>query len=206
MLLSLAIAYTGIELTFFSGVYGTCISNTPQFGDNAKGLIGISGMFIGVGEILGGAAFGLMGKRTNKYGRDPIVLLGYIAHMAAFFLIFMNIPNGSPQNNDDSATYMTPNQYVAVFSSFLLGFGDSSFNTQLYSILGFMFPEDSSPAFALFKFVQSIAAAAAFYYSEALVLHYQLLILTVLGAIGTLAFCVVEWGVSRAYRMGYQSI
>lgn len=206
MLLSLAIAYTGIELTFFSGVYGTCISNTPQFGDNAKGLIGISGMFIGVGEILGGAAFGLMGKRTNKYGRDPIVLLGYLAHMAAFFLIFMNIPNGSPQDNTDSATYMTPSQYVAVFSSFLLGFGDSSFNTQLYSILGFMFPEDSSPAFALFKFVQSIAAAAAFYYSEALLLYYQLLILTVLGAIGTLAFCVVEWGVSRAYRMGYQSI
>ena len=25
---------------------------------------------------------------------------------------------------------------------------------QLYSILGYMFPEDSSPAFALFKFVQ----------------------------------------------------
>lgn len=43
----------GIELTFFSGVYGTCISNTKQFGDDAKGLIGISGMFIGVGEILG---------------------------------------------------------------------------------------------------------------------------------------------------------
>lgn len=27
---------------------------------------------------------------------------------------------------------------------------------QLYSILGFMFPEDSSPAFALFKFVQVV--------------------------------------------------
>lgn len=54
--------------------------------------------------------------------------------------------------------------------------------------------------------LQSIAAAAAFYYSEALLLRFQLLILTVLGAIGTLAFCVVEWGVSRAYRMGYQSI
>ena len=25
---------------------------------------------------------------------------------------------------------------------------------QLYSLIGFMFPEDSSPAFALFKFVQ----------------------------------------------------
>ena len=27
---------------------------------------------------------------------------------------------------------------------------------QLYSLIGFMFPEDSSPAFALFKFVQVI--------------------------------------------------
>lgn len=58
----------------------------------------------------------------------------------------------------------------------------------------------------ILNLLQSIAAAAAFYYSEALLLYYQLLILTVLGAIGTLAFCVVEWGVSRAYRMGYQSI
>lgn len=57
---------------------------------------------------LGGAAFGLMGKRTNKYGRDPIVLLGYLAHMVAFFLIFMNIPNGSPHDSNDSATFMTP--------------------------------------------------------------------------------------------------
>ena len=44
---------TGIELTFFSGVYGTCISNNSHFGSEAKGLLGISGMFIGVGEILG---------------------------------------------------------------------------------------------------------------------------------------------------------
>ena len=28
------------------------------------------------------------------------------------------------------------------------------FILQLYSLIGFMFPEDSSPAFALFKFVQ----------------------------------------------------
>ena len=45
--------FSGIELTFFSGVYGTCISNNIHFGDDAKGLIGISGMFIGAGEIIG---------------------------------------------------------------------------------------------------------------------------------------------------------
>ena len=34
-------------------MYGTCISNNKFFGGEAKGLIGISGIFIGVGEILG---------------------------------------------------------------------------------------------------------------------------------------------------------
>ncbi|CAG2199109.1 UNC93-like protein MFSD11 [Mytilus edulis] len=158
-----------------SGVYGTCISNNAHFGNEAKGLLGISGMFIGAGEILGGGIFGLFGKRTNRHGRDPIVL-------------------------SDEATYLVSNKYIAILCSFLLGFGDSSFNTQLYSILGFMFPEDSSPAFALFKFVQSIAAAAGFFYSDYLILQWQLLILVVLGTVGTYCFCLVEWGSNKAVR------
>lgn len=44
---------TGLELTFYSGVYGTCLGAMTQFGEGAKGLIGLSGILIGVGEILG---------------------------------------------------------------------------------------------------------------------------------------------------------
>ncbi|XP_060064212.1 UNC93-like protein MFSD11 [Ylistrum balloti] len=209
-LLSVAIAYTGVELTFFSGVYGFCISNNTHFGDDSKGLIGISGIFIGVGEILGGAMFGLFGKRTNKYGRDPIVVLGYVLHMVCFFLIFINMPSDSTFNHTSSesaATYLSPSSKdVAILCSFLLGFGDSSFNTQIYSILGFMFPEDSSPAFALFKFVQSVTAAVSFYYSTHLLLHWQLLILVILGTLGTWCFCLIEWSATKAFRAGYQSI
>ena len=47
-------------------------------------------------------------------------------------------------------------KYIAILCSFLLGLGDSSFNTQIYSLIGFMFPEDSSPAFAIFKFIQVV--------------------------------------------------
>ncbi|KAK7002887.1 UNC93-like protein MFSD11 [Biomphalaria glabrata] len=166
MLLSLAFAYSGIAMTFFSGVYGASISHNLHFGDSAIGLLGISGIFIGVGEIFGGVLFGLLGKKTNAHGRDPIVMLGYTMHMVAFYLIFINIPENAPLEDTSKSTYINSNKYVAILCSFLLGFGDSSFNTQLYSILGFMFPDDSSPAFALFKFVQSVAAAAAFYYSN----------------------------------------
>ncbi|KAH9519951.1 DUF895 domain membrane protein [Bulinus truncatus] len=167
----------GIEMTFLSGVYGASISHDKQFGSSAIGLLGISGIFIGVGEIFGGVLFGLLGKKTNAHGRDPIVMLGYVVHMVAFYLIFINIPENAPLTDSYLPTYIISNEYVAILCSFLLGFGDSSFNTQLYSIIGFMFPEDSSSAFALFKFVQSVAAAAAFYYSNVLYLQWQLLIL-----------------------------
>lgn len=50
LLLSTSIAYTGLELTFYSGVYGTSIGAMTVFGDEAKSLIGLSGIFIGIGE------------------------------------------------------------------------------------------------------------------------------------------------------------
>uniref|UniRef100_A0A6Q2Y6I4 UNC93-like protein MFSD11 n=1 Tax=Esox lucius TaxID=8010 RepID=A0A6Q2Y6I4_ESOLU len=90
LLLSISIAYTGLELTFFSGVYGTCIGAMTRFGEDAKSLIGLSGIFIGIGEILGGGVFGMLNK-ANRLGRNPIVLLGMITHYVAFYLIFLNI-------------------------------------------------------------------------------------------------------------------
>ncbi|CAH1274090.1 MFSD11 [Branchiostoma lanceolatum] len=211
LLLGLCFAYTGFELTFFSGVYGTCIGNTKAFGDQAKSLIGISGAFIGAGEILGGAAFGLGGKLTNRHGRDPIILFGFIVHMTAYYLIYINLPQSSPISDivNDASYYpvlIDSNKYLAILCSFLLGLGDSSFNTQVYSILGFMFPEDSAPAFALFKFVQSLTAAAGFFYSTYLLLQWQLLILVVFGVAGTLAFFEVEWKTASASRKGYTQI
>ncbi|XP_035694723.1 UNC93-like protein MFSD11 isoform X2 [Branchiostoma floridae] len=211
LLLGVCFAYTGFELTFFSGVYGTCIGNTRAFGEEAKSLIGISGAFIGAGEILGGAAFGLGGKLTNRHGRDPIILFGFIVHMTAFYLIYINLPQSSPISEivTDASYYpvlIHSNKYVAILCSFLLGLGDSSFNTQVYSILGFMFPEDSAPAFALFKFVQSLTAAAGFFYSKYLLLQWQLLILVVFGVAGTLAFFEVEWKTASASRKGYTQI
>ena len=88
--------HTGLELSFFSGVYSPSIGFTTQIGESAKQLVGLSGIFIGVGEVFGGVSFGLLGARTsNKLGRDPIVILGFIIHLIAFFLIFLNLPNAA---------------------------------------------------------------------------------------------------------------
>jgi hypothetical protein len=43
---------------------------------------------------------------------------------------------------------------VALLCSFLLGFGDSCYNTQIYSLLGGAFAKRSTEAFSIFKFTQ----------------------------------------------------
>ncbi|XP_009583148.1 PREDICTED: UNC93-like protein MFSD11 isoform X1 [Fulmarus glacialis] len=200
LLLSVTTAYTGLELTFFSGVYGTCIGAVNRFGSEEKSLIGLSGIFIGVGEILGGGIFGLLSK-NNRFGRNPVVLLGIVVHFIAFYLIFFNMPNDAPiapMEGTDDVAYMMPSKEVAIFCSFLLGLGDSCFNTQLLSILGFLYSEDSAPAFAIFKFVQSICAAVAYFYSNYFLLQWQLLIMVVVGFFGTITFFTVEWEAAAA--------
>uniref|UniRef100_A0AAQ5XET8 UNC93-like protein MFSD11 n=1 Tax=Amphiprion ocellaris TaxID=80972 RepID=A0AAQ5XET8_AMPOC len=184
----------GLELSFYSGVYGTCIGATAQFGAAAKGLIGISGIVVGIGEIVGGGFFGLICK-NNRFRRTSVVFLGMVVHFVAFYLIFLNIPDDAPvafETNALTSPYLTPSVSIALLCSFLLGLGDSCFNTQLYSILGHVYAEQCSPAFAIFKFIQSIFAAVAFFYSGYLLLMWQLLLMVVLGFAGTLCFFVVE--------------
>lgn len=52
-MLSVTFLYTGLELTFFSGVYTTCVGATLELGADADRLVGLTGIMIGVGEILG---------------------------------------------------------------------------------------------------------------------------------------------------------
>ncbi|XP_032520839.2 UNC93-like protein MFSD11 isoform X1 [Danaus plexippus] len=200
MLLSAAFIYTGVELSFFSGVYSPSIGFTLAMGENAKQLVGLSGVFIGLGEVLGGALFGILGSKTTRWGRDPIVIMGYLIHMTSFFLIFINLPNLAPFGDTTDTSYITPSPYLAMLCSFLLGFGDACYNTQIYSILGGKYADNSTSAFALFKFTQSLAAAACFFYSSRAPLSVQLGVLAVLGTAGTAAFCRVEWAARSVAR------
>ncbi|XP_056608818.1 UNC93-like protein MFSD11 isoform X2 [Triplophysa dalaica] len=194
LLLSFCMAYTGLELSFYSGVYGTCIGATTDFGDTAKGLIGISGIVVGAGEVIGGGLFGLVLK-NSRFRRTSVVFLGMVVHFVAFYLIFLNIPDDAPvvfNTSSQHKPYLTPSVSVALLCSFLLGLGDSCFNTQLYSILGWAYAEQSAPAFAIFKFIQSIFAALAFFYSGYMLLTWQLLVMVIFGFAGTLCFFMVE--------------
>jgi MFS family permease len=144
-----------LELSFFSGVYSSSIGFTLEIGQDAKRLVGLSGIFIGIGEVLGGVTFGLLGTKTTRFGRDPIFILGFVLHVICFFLIFLNLPNlANFGDTHDVSVFNPPIANVALLCAFLLGFGDACFNTQIYSILGGNFAKNSAAAFSIFKFVQ----------------------------------------------------
>jgi hypothetical protein len=68
LLLSIASIYTGWGQSFYFGVYSTAVGKTLQFGKDSKKLVGLIGIFTGIGEVTGGAAFGLLGSKTTKKG------------------------------------------------------------------------------------------------------------------------------------------
>lgn len=200
LLLCVTFFYTGIELSFFSGVYSSAVGFTKNL-ENSKQLVGMSGIFIGLGEVLGGALFGILGEKTRRWGRDPIVMAGFVIQVLGFFLIFLNLPDASPFEDTYDEAFITSSAPLAIFCSFLLGFGDACFNTQIYSTLGGVYKDNSASAFAIFKFTQSIASAASFFYATYVGLYIQLGILLVLAVLGTVTYVLVEWEVKRQQNL-----
>lgn len=197
LLLCVTFMYTGLELSFFSGVYSPSIGFTLAMGDGVKQLVGLSGICIGIGEVSGGVLFGLLGS-SRRFGRDAIAALGLGLHLLSFALIFANLPDDAPFGDTTAVSWLQPpSRTVALLCSVLLGFGDACFNTQIYSMLGGVFARQSAAAFAIFKFTQSLAAAASFVYSSHVGLTAQMAILTAFGVAGTVCFCAVEWAHRR---------
>uniref|UniRef100_A0A7G3ANV6 UNC93-like protein MFSD11 n=1 Tax=Lutzomyia longipalpis TaxID=7200 RepID=A0A7G3ANV6_LUTLO len=188
-LLSITFLYSGMELSFFSGVYSPTVGFTNALG--AKHLVGLSGVCIGLGEVVGGIACGLAG---TKLRRDAILFGGYIFHAIAFATILINLPDAAVFGETDATSLLNPpSAALALVAAFLLGLGDACFNTQIVALLGGVFASQSAAAFALFRFMQSLAAASGFAYSTVLGLRFQLALLATMGALGTLAFWRVEW-------------
>ncbi|XP_049940982.1 UNC93-like protein MFSD11 [Schistocerca serialis cubense] len=198
-LLALTFLYSGLELSFYSGVYGASVGFTTRLGPKAKQLVPLAGIFCGAGEVAGGVALGVLGKRATRHGLFPGVVVSCLLHVAAFCLAFLNLPDAAPFKDTEDPAFINSNAYVAMACAALLGVGDSLLVTQLYALLGGVWPRDCASAFAIFKFVQSVGAAASFVYSRWLGLHAQLGILVVGCAVSTAAFSRAEASLRRRH-------
>ncbi|KAL3285309.1 hypothetical protein HHI36_019418 [Cryptolaemus montrouzieri] len=191
LILCVTFIYSGLELAFFSGVYVSCVGFTLKL-PNSKRLIGLTGIFIGIGEVIGGITFGILGAYTAKIGRSTIVIFGLILHVLSFALIFINLPNNSPFGNTSDDAIISSSPVIAVACGFTLGLGDACFNTQFYTALGSTYQNNSASAFAIFKFIQNVGAFAGFLYSTHLILYGNLILLTGFALLGTICFIIAE--------------
>ena len=199
LMLSFTFLYTGIQINMCFALYGTCIGFTNAFGTERKALTNLTGMCTAVGEVLSSTLIGLWGRRINKIGRTPVIVLGFVTSMVAYLLILINLPNECPlgESGPDDLAIIPSNKYLAMYAGFLLGFSDAVFNTQALSILGSVFTEDSASAFMIYNFLQSLAASAAFWYSPVLMLYWQLLIAVVVNVANTTCLWLVERKIQR---------
>ncbi|XP_055329538.1 UNC93-like protein MFSD11 [Paramacrobiotus metropolitanus] len=188
--------YIGFTLTFWSNINGTALGYTRAFGNLRESLVGLNGVFQGVGEITGGVFLGIFGAWSNRKGRDVFLVLGLMVHLSAFYLIFLNMPPLSPLQMTNELSYIGPNPYVAMLCTALIGFGDAIWNNQLMAYLGSVYPFQTVAAFGVYQFMTAVANVIAFGYSTVLTLPFQLLIMGITGIPALAGYCWLEWKTS----------
>ncbi|PIC43700.1 hypothetical protein B9Z55_004338 [Caenorhabditis nigoni] len=166
LLLSFIFLYTGFSRSFWIAIYPTCIKFTTRLGENTSKLLAISCIATGIGQILAGGIFSIMGKKARIIGKDWICVIACAIHLSIFVAIWLFFPSDAPIHPTDKIGWFEPSVYVAIGCSGLLGFGDAIIQTQVYSYLCDGYSEESSHAFALFKFYSAIASTIAFFISK----------------------------------------
>jgi len=180
-------------MSFYVLAFPTSVGSTNALPD-PKSLVGIAGLMIGTGEVSGAIGWGLVNRWAKLWGRGIVIISSTFCHLAAFILLFLSIPDDAPFGKNTSApTYIAPTETLVCITGILIGIGDSGFNTQIMGILGQLYPDDSTPAFALYKFSQSFTAAVGFFYSSVLTLPWQILIQTSTLLLGSASYLLVEY-------------
>ena len=97
-----------------------------------------------VGEVVGGVLFGMFAKIFTKKGRWPIVVLGGVLSLLTYSFMFINFPmEANDKDETDEVGFINPSKELALTTSFILGFSDSCFNTQVCLKITLLFVKSS---------------------------------------------------------------
>ena len=155
------------------GIYGACLGQTGYFGKDAYWLAGISGIFIGIGQIVA-ALFRIVFSRLDFYrhrSQNYFFKLVYIfiAVSVSFLcslLTFLFLPDKSPIGKTDEQSIFLPNKIIAILCSFMLGFADCLFQTEILNVIGAKFNKSTPSAMAMYSFFQAIGGVFVFFYTN----------------------------------------
>ncbi|KAE9549574.1 hypothetical protein FO519_007216 [Halicephalobus sp. NKZ332] len=191
--LAISFAYTGIGLSFWTGIYPTSISFTERLASNTKTILAFNAMAQGLGQMTAGFLFGIVHEITRRFGRTRIVFLGLAVHLISYVAIYLNFPSDAPlDKTEDEGVIKPPSPVIAVVCGYLLGFGDACWHTQICALLISMYNKRSAEAFSLYKLFQSLTTATSYLYATKFKMELHMLVLVVTGIFGFAGFLLGE--------------
>ncbi|KAM9979756.1 hypothetical protein ACTFIZ_006002 [Dictyostelium cf. discoideum] len=180
-----SLVYSGISQTFFFGVFSS--------------LIGVEwvGYVMSVFGFFDALSSFILGKLSYKIGRKVLILISTISCIiGTILIIFFNQPKiiyyFTTNNNNNNNNFGEYKILCYFIGSALLGLSDAGFNTQLYSLLGVIYPTNGEAAVSVFKFVQSTATAIAFIYGSYASLFVNVIVLDCLVIISCVLFIFAD--------------
>ncbi|KAN0015971.1 hypothetical protein ACTFIU_005921 [Dictyostelium citrinum] len=178
-----SLLYSGISQTFFFGVFPS--------------LIGVEwvGYVMSVFGFFDALSSFILGKLSDKIGRKLLILISTISFIIGIILIYLANKSKITQmiSNNNYNNYNEEYKILCYFiGSALLGISDAGFNTQLYSLLGVIYPTRGEAAVGVFKFVQSTATAIAFIYGPYASLFDNVIVLDSLVIIACVLFMFAD--------------
>jgi MFS family permease len=149
------IVYNGLAVAFLAGDFSkdAVKKNLAEPGVPESGThwVGYVLAVNSAANILGSVLFG---RLSDKVGRAPIILVGFLSQASFIALCLIT----------DFAAGAKKEYVVLFIAAGLFGFGDAAWNTQINSMLGSYHADNPDAAFAAFKMWQSGATSAAFFY------------------------------------------
>lgn len=183
--------YSGLEQTFAFGVYSSHVGYADSFSAYTSGFLALSSMYIGTGQIMGGAVQVFLYHEINK-ARSNLMILVLLVQLLLYLTTFLTLPNNLDNQTTHLAPHILPNEYVALLGSFIYGITDSIITVQTFTLLGTLYHDKKAEIAALYKFIKGVTTAIFYYFGGHWFLCTYLAILTPLAIISTAAFCYIN--------------
>mmetsp|Transcript_52972 Transcript_52972/g.72345 ORF Transcript_52972/g.72345 Transcript_52972/m.72345 type:complete len:289 (-) Transcript_52972:709-1575(-) len=156
--------WTGFELAYVTSSFTMIIAASDSSDDENHVEAAVLLVFTSwaLCEVCGAVVFG---RLSDTIGRLQVLFIGFLLYGAALALCAFFVHDIDRLNTMGGLSLGGINWMVYVTAG-LFGLADCAVNTQVYALLGDMFPEEnSSGAFVAFQFLQNIGGAMSYFLS-----------------------------------------
>lgn len=191
MLMYFPILYCGLVQSVVQGIYSSSLAFARDFAMNKIKLVSLSGMLIGVGEIISGVLFIFLSRVKHVHGHRYFMLFGFILNTTVHIAILLTLPLKSTKGVSKEPAILKGNLPLALTCSVLIGFGDNCVMTQNYGFVGKRFSDKCGPACTILTLHRSLGLAIGFLCAK---VGYDVLfgVIFSFGLLGTITFFIVE--------------